>query len=233
MSTDSIANVRQMFESELLVDDSLYHPVDVARVRTEDWQIKRFLMSNDGDESEALQAMTRALKWKKSYGVHELTGTMFPLSALNQLELAGHDKQGCSIYWEKLHNQTPPEMVGLMEKFFVFTLERYDRAAMEKGFTVVVDFNGVGVPDLDMDNVKSKRYILHRYPFAVRAWYFVDVSPLLSPILTMFINVFAPELRQSITFCTRAELVNYIDEQHLCANLGHLQPDQDTVSHII
>ncbi len=42
--SEKIILIRSRFEEELKKNSSLYDPVDIKRVRTEDWQIQRYLL---------------------------------------------------------------------------------------------------------------------------------------------------------------------------------------------
>ena len=55
--------IRRKFLLEANTDGQFYHPIDVERVRTEDWQIERFVLEN-GSEDQALRALITAMKWK-------------------------------------------------------------------------------------------------------------------------------------------------------------------------
>lgn len=96
MSAEAIANLRAKFETELSANGSEYHPIDIERVRTEEWQVKRFIMDNEGNEDKAFSELIRVMKWKKSYGIHDRNDQYFPTEfwQLNAIEINGKDNQG-------------------------------------------------------------------------------------------------------------------------------------------
>ena len=96
MANESIARLRQMFEDEIANNADLYHSIDIERVRTEDWQVKRFLLDQpDMDEKKAFDNLCKALQWKKSFGVHDRTDQSFPKEfwELNSVEIYGRDNE--------------------------------------------------------------------------------------------------------------------------------------------
>lgn len=109
MSAEAIARLRALFEADLSAHPDLYHPIDVERVRTEEWQVKRFLLDqpDQEDETAAFAALSKALQWKKSFGLHDRTDQYFPkeIWELNGVEIYGKDKEGHLVQWEAVRNQ--------------------------------------------------------------------------------------------------------------------------------
>lgn len=103
MSSKAIESLRARFEAELVRNASRYHEIDVERVRTEEWQVKRFLLRYDHNEDKAFEAMLAALQWKKEFGIHDRTDQDFPreLYEITMLEVCGRDRQGRVIQWER------------------------------------------------------------------------------------------------------------------------------------
>ena len=69
--------MRSRFETELASKPSAYHPIDVDRVRTDDWQLLRFL-ERSTNWTEAYAQLIDALQWKKQVGVHDKRDEDFP-----------------------------------------------------------------------------------------------------------------------------------------------------------
>ena len=133
---ESIAAVRVLFEAELNQTEQaqLYHKVDIARARNDDWQVKRFLLDNDNDHQKAFAALCAALQWKKAYGLHDLTEASFPLQWWQMVgsEMCGHDREGHLLNWSLLRRYIKfknPAARRLSQKFLAFINERCDVAA--------------------------------------------------------------------------------------------------------
>jgi len=105
-----IAEIRARFEQELILTQTptKYSDIDIARVRTEEWQVKRYLLDYQEDVDQAYQALIRTLVWKQSFGVHtrELERD-FPRELFDVMrgEIYGNDKEGRLIVSEAYTHQ--------------------------------------------------------------------------------------------------------------------------------
>lgn len=223
MSADAIARLRAQFEAELKSNGDLYHPIDIERVRTEDWQVKRFLLDQaDGNEDAAFQALIKALQWKKSFGVHDRTDQYFPKEVWEQnaVEIYGKDKQGRVIQWEAVRNQRVWKETTLLAKHFVaHCIERVDRAAGETGFILITDSNGGGLANVDMDIMKFKIATIDLYPQALKGLYVVDLPWLLNAIMKMIVALMSEKLRSVVHYVKGSELAEVMDEQFIPVEL--------------
>ena len=108
MSTTEAAidSVRARFEKELATVPDSFHPIDIERVRNDQWQVKRFLLHYGNDEAAAAEALFKALRWKKEYGIHNRDDRYFPreLFEMSGAEICGRDKEGRLIHWGVIKN---------------------------------------------------------------------------------------------------------------------------------
>lgn len=155
---DKIAGIRARFEIELKKNSILYHPIDVVRVRKEEWQVKRYLIgkyplfqvihkllflifyskkieSNENVDT-AFEALIRTLAWKKSFGVHKLKPSDFPVEiySLFCTEIYGKDKEGRLILSESYKRQKPfSELDQVTRKILAYQAELADRLTFQNG----------------------------------------------------------------------------------------------------
>ena len=205
MSAASIANLRKLFEAELTEHPDQYHSVDIDRVRTQDWQVKRFLLGHPDNESKAFDALCKALRWKKSFGVHDRDDAYFPreLWEMSGAEISGRDKHGHLVHWgvaKRLRKSKSPKARLLMEQFVVHILERLDASAGEAGYIVVVDSNGAGVANVDLDMAKFVISILDYYQNGLRGSYTVDLPWLLNSIMKLVMTFLSAKMREKVHF---------------------------------
>ena len=135
--------IRRKFLSEADTNPNLYDPIDVQRCRSEDWQIERFLIEK-GTPDEALGALIRAMKWKKSFGVHERAHHYFPreMFLIFGNEKFSRDRGGTLCSWGVNRNYKKiPELSKLIKQYIVFQMERGDRKAGNKGIITISDCN--------------------------------------------------------------------------------------------
>lgn len=226
-STAAVARLRARFETEVLNHPNTYHPIDIERVRTENWQVLRFLLytppANDDHETTAFNALCRALAWKKSYGLHDRTDATFPLEnwSLNSVEIAGRDRQGRPIQWETMHNQVVfKEVRWLTKQFVAHCFEKIDRLAGDAGFIAITDSTGAGMNNIDLEVTKFKIEVLGYYPGGIRQYVVVELPWLLNAIMKMIVGLMPKQLAELVTFKKASELSSSIDPVFIPERLG-------------
>ena len=236
--SESIERLRARFEStELATNIKLYHPIDIDRVRTEQWQVKRFLLEQQtlslspGDckekeeqqlEERAFVSLCKSLQWKKSFGIHERSDQYYPKEfwVLNTIEVNGKTHTGQPVLWGTIKNKRSFKETQLLAKQFVaHVLERTDRLAGERGFTVVSDTNGASLINIDLELSRFNTEILEYYPQGMRAMYVVDLPWLLNAIMKIMMNFMEPQKRHIIHFIKSSELVGAIDPEYIPVTL--------------
>lgn len=65
-----IIELRQRFLDVYEKSPEDYDPIDVNNIKTNDFQIKRFLNNNNLNANESLDQLVEAMKWRKAFGVH-------------------------------------------------------------------------------------------------------------------------------------------------------------------
>lgn len=217
---NSIANIRARFEAELAVNPDLYHPIDVKRVRTEDWQVKRFLLNTEsGDaEDEAFHSLLSALQWKKAFGLHDRTDAYFPreLWLMAKTELYGRDKSGRLIWWQATKGiRNFSETALLARQFYAHCLEQADRAVGELGGTFIGDTKGASILHVDHRLEQFKIGLLPYYPLIARAVYIVDLPWLLTGVVKLIMGWMDASLRKNVHCVSSAVLVPDVVEEEI------------------
>lgn len=221
-SPESIAEIRKRFEEEVAKNPDKYHPIDIERVKTEEWQVKRFL-DDKPSVDEAFEALCKAMQWKKEFGIHDRKDQDFPKEfwVFCGVEVNGEDKEGRIIQWETLSGQKFFKELNLITKQFVaHNLERVDRMAGEKGFINLINSGGAGVSNLDTDVSKFKLSIIEHYPSGIRQLLYVDLPWLLSPVLNTILAMLSPRLKAIVAYAKSKELPNYMDKELIPKSLG-------------
>ena len=245
-----IAQIRQMFEQELLNNDNnnnnyheqkgnnslcsssssstLYHPVDLDRVRCEDWQIQRYLIDCVGDVQEAYHCLLRTLQWKKKFGVHELSITDFPsefyqLFKIEDNTTAGTDPDGLPIFTEYFASQRCyPELQQCFRQLIVAWIERMDRLAGEKGIVYLGDLSNTPILGIDKEMGQFRVEILNRhYPLLTRRIIFHNAPLLIGPILRLIVAFMKPSIRDIVVYTKNVnQLSQFIDKKVIHKDLG-------------
>ena len=233
-----IAALRERFESELLLQQNSqtpdrFHPIDINRVRTEDWQVRRYILDEEeGDLEAAYSALIRTLEWKQKWGVHENHLGRYPkeIFDLYSMELFEYEK-GRYVFSEAMRGQRHyPELEQIARDFVVAWAEHVDRTVGEQGhLTYLMDFTGSSLLKLDLGltrfriGVFSRHYprllgrcLLHRVPKVVRA-----------PLKMAISQFFKQAVREAVTYTSgKEELFGCVDPVRLHVDYGGLRKER-------
>ena len=223
----SVSSIREKFLTHYDKNEDLFHELDVKRVRTDDWQIERFVIDQQ-NEGLAYNALVKALQWKKSFGVHERTDHYFPKEyfEFSELHNFGTDKKGRLIKWEKTRTERNISELNMLSKQFVAHLmEKIDNEVNRNGFILVSDTNGTGLSNVNMETFKFKIEITSYYPELLMNNLIVDLPWMLSGVAKIILSFCGPTLRERVQFVSRKDLLKYVDAELIPKELdGEREP---------
>ena len=251
-----IMQIRQQFENELLASkikedfsnkspnynsqksnqhqQQRFHPIDVKRVRKEDWQIRRYLVDRDinGDVDQAYCRLIETLEWKQQFGVHRLTESYWPTEfyQLYKLEKYGTDRDGRLVFTECFTRQRHyTELEQCFQQLIAVSLETMDRMSGELGMCYLADFTNIPIHSLDIGLARFRvQTIVRHYPGLARRIILHNVPLLLKPILRMAIlmgSMATQAIREAVVYSTSSSfsigsLEQYIDAEVLHQDIG-------------
>jgi hypothetical protein len=216
-----IENIRTKFLTEFETNPQLYHQIDVERVRSENWQIERFILDTE-TEDEAYKALTTSLHWKKSFGLHERNDQYFPKEffIILEIEKYSRDRLGRVVLWNSLKNYRKiPELSLLFQQFLAHQIEKLDREAGNKGWVFVSDVN-VGLANVDMSLSKFRVELLNYYPQGMRLSLNVDMPWILMSVFKIFMNFMNKKIRENVILIRREQLTDFIDIDLIPVSFG-------------
>ena len=241
-----IQEIRARFEAELqtnsLTVHQSFHPVDIERVKGEDWQIERYLLEANGNVDVAYSSLIRTLTWKASFGggVHNSTEADFPsefyhLYGVEKLNCSGSgdlsDLYGRPIFMESFKRQRRfAQLETAFQRLVAVSMETMDRITFgtggndkKEGMCYLGDFTGTPLTSLDVSLAKFRVELLNdHYPLLARRIILHNVPYLLKPVLKMIIaTCLRPSIRQAVVFTSSTEqLQEYISLEVLPVELG-------------
>ncbi|KAI2799275.1 hypothetical protein RDWZM_001961 [Blomia tropicalis] len=217
-----IERLRSRMETEFEEHPEEYHATDIKRVRNEEWQLQRFILEYDHNETKAFDAICEALKWKQINMVHERTEKYFPkeMWVSGAIEFCGRDFDGRAVMWEMIRNAIYfPEMRELTKQFIAFCLEKVDRLGGESGYIIITDARGAQIFNLDMDISRFIMTAIRHYPLGFHKHYLVD-QPFLMSSLVRIVLCFASERdRQLFVNISSEQLADVIDVKYIPTRL--------------
>lgn len=228
----AIEAVRQKFAQEVGKNPDLYHPVDVKRAETEDWQIERYLIDANNNDTElsdqdienAFKNMIETFQMKKELKTHDIDWSYFPTEFYQfyYLELYGKDKEGLPILWEALRNQRMFTEYGtIFKQLIMFMLEQTDRKAGKNGFIYCCDHNQVGLENVDLGLTRFRIDNVCKYfPQSIKKVIMIDVPFLIKPFIRLAVTFMNDYVRNAVRYCNKDQLAGMIDADIIPKALG-------------
>ena len=140
MPKNLIEEVRKKFLERVNNNPELYYPEDVERVKTDDWNVRRFLhtFKSEPNADKAVEALDRAMKWRKSYGVLDIKDSEFAIEAYQcaGVFIYGRDLNGSQvlIIRGKVAKKSKTWR-NHMQRFLINCIEKIDKQNQGKGWS--------------------------------------------------------------------------------------------------
>ena len=155
-SPQELDEVRKRFLQEYEENPDLYDPIDVERVKTDEWTIKRFLGFKKSNIDESVQALISNMKWRKEFGVSQIKETDFPYEFfwIGECHTYARDKNNvATVYLRvKFHKQLN-DWQPLIKKYLIFVMEKMDQEIRKgaDGWALIYDCEGGTIFNNNMD----------------------------------------------------------------------------------
>lgn len=223
-SAPLVAAIREKFLKTYEEEKDNYHDEDVRKVAQDDWFVKRFLLARGRRVDDATKMIIEALKWRKSEGIRDLKATYFPddMFKMSQMFAYAKDKEGnLTLYFRVKYIVKIQELVPTMKKFGNYMLYLVDEVTNGNGITVVVDFQGTGIQNAELDLLcYAITTILSYFPAGINHILIVDL-PWILRFCWGVAKSWVPENRRNlVAFIPRKQLLDYIDEDKIPDFMG-------------
>ncbi|CAG2109853.1 unnamed protein product, partial [Medioppia subpectinata] len=166
ISVAMVTELRQKFLEIVSKNPELYYDKDIDKIKSDDWSLKRFLNQNKCNEEKALESIDKAMKWRKSFGVLELSDKDFPKQFFQSapLFLYGQDLNGSQLLIMRAKvSRKIKSWIPTAQKFFVYLVEKAETMNKGKGATLLLDCKDSGVKNTDIDFMKFSYHVLNDY----------------------------------------------------------------------
>ncbi|XP_054163365.1 motile sperm domain-containing protein 2-like [Oppia nitens] len=161
-----ISELRQKFLELVAKNPELYYDKDIEKIKSKNWSIQRFLNHHKSNVDKALDGLDSAMKWRKSFGVLELSEKDFPREVFQSapLFLYGKDLNGAQLMIMRGKvTRKIKSWIPMAQKFFIYLIEKADLADSGKGVTLLLDCKESGIKNADIDFMKFAHHIFNDY----------------------------------------------------------------------
>ncbi|XP_019645829.1 PREDICTED: motile sperm domain-containing protein 2-like [Branchiostoma belcheri] len=229
-----IRELRERFlreQSDAITQNDLFDPRDIAKVRKDDEYLQNFLLARPTPEA-AYDMLVSALKWRKEFGVYDISESSLPVSMFEKGAMFAHneDKEGHAIlvFVAKLHKKDSSKYQELC-RFLVFWLERLSTRNPGKQMTILFDMIESGLGNMDMDFIRFLINCFKNYFPNKLAYLLVYEMPwILNTAWKIIKTWLPPDSVKKIKFVNRNEIQQYIAPDQLATRMGGMDTFQYT-----
>ncbi|UXI21653.1 WD40 repeat-containing protein SMU1 [Sarcoptes scabiei] len=241
-----LERIRGLLEIEFRNETDKYHPIDIERIRNDDWQIIRYFGPNIIQQSlpkqrqesklsqrsskrinieEIFQKIINTLRWKRMNGINDMQDKDFPREffLINNLEILGRDPDDntlivwtCSRYTKEF-----ADLKFFIKQFAHYEMNRLDSIAGRFGCKLITDAQHSTLLNIDIEMNQYSNWILEtHFPGFLRQNILFNLSSLLGPIVKLILNFMDENTRQMVRIIHRRQLSNFIDKRFIPKELG-------------
>lgn len=204
-------------------DPELFDPIDIERVKVDDWYIKRFLLAQDRNVKSASNMLVGSLKWRKSYGVNHLDLRSFPseIYRLGAFFVYEHDKEGHEVLYVRANLfRRSKDLRPILVQYGVAIGCQVEKAS-KNGVVCVIDFKNLSLAHVDLEIMRIIiSTIVNHFPLFVQRFFVCNIPSVLQMISSLVINLIPSSGRNRLTFVDNKELTKYIDSDKIPECLG-------------
>lgn len=221
-----IEHVRRLVMEEAKSNDELYDQLDLDKLLKDDWMVKKFIHHKNHNINDAVSALVKHLKWRKTMSVSSLKLTDFPAEFYRSGELHQYVRDQnniATIYCRvKLHKPLT-EFNPLIKKFLVLMMEKAEEEirAGSNGFALIYDCEGGSIFNNNMDLLSFLiTTFFENYPCSLKYIGLVDLPWVLCAIYNICKNLLPETYRKLFVLLDRKSIHDHIGTSYLPNYLG-------------
>ncbi|XP_055915491.1 motile sperm domain-containing protein 2-like [Eupeodes corollae] len=223
---EQVETLRELFlkkcEKETIPCGS-FHPIDLERVKTNNFYLEKYLEHNDLDMKLSLQLLWDILVWRKNFGANEVNESNIRMDYLNQgiVFPRNRDRDGkiLLIFKAKLHVKGSKDMKELM-RVVVYWIERVLAENDLDRMTAFFDMQGTSVSNVDMDLIKNIIEIFKLYPLPLNYILIYELPWLLNAAFKIIKTLMPPKAVEVMKFLNPKNVSEFVDDENRLACWG-------------
>ena len=222
VNTALINSIREKFITEYKANSSFYYKADFNKIKSEQWPIERFVLIHKTEDA-SLQALIKAMKWRKEFGVLDRTDTDFPQEIYQTLEAFsyGKDREGRDLMMGIGKYHFKSELSPLFKQYWVHMLEKIDSKNKNGNWAVVVWAGGSGLSNMEINQAFFAVDVLQKYfPSGMAYELIVDMPWVFNASWKIIRNFMREELRDKVKLVDSMAVREYVDDDNIPQALG-------------
>jgi hypothetical protein len=223
-SPDAIERVREKFLIEVDKDPTQFEVEDIELVQTDEWTVCRFLFIHQNVEEAAAKNLIEAMKWRKDKGFLRTSFSFFPNEYFRLGVLFPYESDidgNPVIYCRGKFLKTIPELKEVSEDFTSLNFYRVDRMSEGRGWTFIIDTEGAGLHNADLNMLQYLVSTLKQYfPGGLNHLLVIDCPWILKAFWSLVKNWIPSHRRDMIKFVSRKDLPKFVPKENIPDFLG-------------
>jgi len=228
-SIAQIELVRNKTKEKLSIEgEELFDNKDVDKLMTDDGYLSRFWIHAFFIPGERVENTTNLVidtfKWRKEFGVNDITESDLDLEILNRGSLYYHnrDKKGSRLLVFSIRKHIKDsKKIDVMKKMLIYILERLDKEETGKRITIIFDSEAAGLSNFDLEQVKFLIHVLiSYYPNFVEKILVFEMPWILNTAWKVIKSLLPPPAVARIKFVNKTNIKELISSDQLPINWG-------------
>lgn len=219
-SAHVVEEIRKRFFTEVYPNSKdQYDEVDIERVRTSEWFIKRYLLAARRNPDEALNMLKTTLAWRKTVQISSTPINTFPreffqVGGLFQYE---PDLDGNPVIYMRIRmHRKIPELAEPIQQFLFYIINKVDLETNSQGAVILFDCSGAGYANMDLDMLKVLSEVAFKYfPFCIKKVIVYELSWMLNAFRRIAMTIIPGAFARIVHFATKDDITNYIAAENL------------------
>jgi len=210
----------------------LYEESDIARLKTEDLLVERYLTREKCDPLAAIETMNGAFRWGKRQGIGSIKESEFTPEQLNLIQYQGKDKNGNRTVY--IRYKTAKKMLKRnskdgekLKRLAMYYFKKVDDETKGKN-TIVVDARSLAIRDLVKYANKELAEVggwlitnVIRYsPDQIGCIYLYEIPRFFSAIAERLLKIVPDEHAGKIKIVRKKDIEKYIGKDELPDYMG-------------
>ncbi|XP_015908629.2 motile sperm domain-containing protein 2 isoform X3 [Parasteatoda tepidariorum] len=201
-----------------------YEQCDIDKIRNDDAYCKRYINHKKGNFDAALEMVDEALKWRKSFGVKDVTAASIPREFFEAKAVFPYnkDKENNPIIMllVRFHKKAP-DFAKELRRFVIYWVELMEEQTKGGRMSVIMSCEGAGLSNLDLDLIKFLITLFRSYyPDSLAHILIYEFPWILNPAWKI-IKAWLPEdFVEKIKFVNKTTVQNFVTAENLPVDMG-------------
>lgn len=223
-SAAALVELREKFLDYSEKNAHKVHKRDLTRLTNDDWYLKRYLLARRRHVDETLDMLKSTMEWRLQFGLHSREDSSFPqeLYKVGALFPYENDKKGNTVIYMRVKlKKKIDELLEIEKQFLVHIFEKIDCLTNGNGLVILIDFEGAGYSNWDLQSIKFLINFTKRYaPVGLQYVVIYKLPWLLSGMWGLVKKSLPEYVANRIRLCDENSITEFIDRKNLPDYMG-------------